>query len=372
MRINKVEVHDEIQDTWMECQLRSVDSKKGFAVVKYPEQSSGIWKDDEVVQLRRVRGPSVPSSDPLKPGEAVEVLTSSSDDEPFSWWGASVLGVMPNDAVVVAYQGWDEDYNDIFDIAMVRRANTSPRLSEYKQQLRWCVIKINPCLRGALASGRLNFSSDPSAATLEMEEGVVMHVSEKGQKLVLMGASKKLEKKMKGIVRHLAARASAMNLVNSATYLSRTPPGKFSKRDFLAYTREEVKSDSELEEKPSAKVRRKSVEMESKTVELKSPELLESPKLVPKRDPSFHRSLAIDVPINQKSSDPLVATSWSVSSLDDLDLSDDSLTLSSSSTTGCNSRRNSGCNSLASPSSQSKMSFANDPWITQNRFTWVS
>jgi len=360
MRINKVEVHDEIQDTWMECQLRSVDSEKDFAVVKYPEQS-GIWKGDEVVQLRRVRGPSVPSSDPLKPGEAVEVLTSSSDDEPFSWWGASVLGVMPNDAVVVAYQGWDEDYNDIFDIAMVRRANTSPRLSEYKQQSRWCVIKINPCLRGALATGRLNFCSDPSAATLELEEGVVMHVSEKGQKLVLMGASKKLEKKMKGIVRHLAARASAMNLVNATNYLSSTPPGKFSRRDFLAYTREGVKSDSELEEKYSAK--RPAVEMESKMVELKSTELSESPKLVPMRDPSFHRSLAIDVPINQKSRDPLVATSWSVSSLDDLDLSDDdSLTFSSSSTTGCNS--------LAT--SPSKMSFANDPWTTQNRFTWVS
>lgn len=279
---------------------------------------------------------------------------------------------MPNDAVVVSYQGFGEDYNDIFDIAMVRRANTSPCLSERKAKLQWCVIKINQCLRGALASGKLNFCSDPAAATLELEEGVVMHVSEKGHSLVLMGGSRKLETKMKGIVRHLSARASAINLVNAHNYLSSTPPGKFSKRGFQAYTRE-MKSDSELdpEEKHSGFQARPSMDMETKTSEVKSPELSVSPKLLPKRDPAFPPSLAIDidVPANPRSArGQLVATSWSVSSLDDLELSEDSLSMSST-----------GCNSLASPvcTPTKHMSFANDTWLSQvsspqNRCAWVS
>ena len=68
MRINKVEVHDEVQDTWMECHLRSLDIERGIAIVKYPDN----WKDDEAIELHRVRGPSIPAAGPLKPGEAVE------------------------------------------------------------------------------------------------------------------------------------------------------------------------------------------------------------------------------------------------------------------------------------------------------------
>lgn len=374
MRINKVEVHDEVQDTWMECHLRSLDIERGIAIVKYPDN----WKDDEAIELHRVRGPSIPAAGPLKPGEAVEVITSSSDDEPFSWWGASVLAVMPNDAVVVAYEDWGDDYNDIFDLSMVRRANTSPVLSELKAKSKWCVIKISTRLRDALATGRLNFSSDPSAATLELVEGVVMHVSEKGNKLVLMGASRKLEKKMKGIVRHLAARASAINLVKAAQYLNSTPPSKFSKRDFQANSSIEMKRGSDSysrEEKHSGpaveQTETKTFDRREK-LELKSPELSASPKLLPKGDPFKVRSLAIDVPASSEiGCEPLVATSWSVSSLDELELSDDSLSLSNTST-----------NSLSSPVSNlspTKHSFPNDPWLfltatqTQNnRCAWVS
>jgi hypothetical protein len=61
-------------------------------------------------------------------GELVEVLAKSSDEEPYSWWGATIKNVK-GEFYMIAYQSWEDDFNEILEKDMLRPYNLSPSLA---------------------------------------------------------------------------------------------------------------------------------------------------------------------------------------------------------------------------------------------------
>jgi hypothetical protein len=281
----------------------------------------------------------------------VEVLTSSGDDEPFSWWPAQVLGVMTDRAVVVAYRGWGEDYNDIFEAQDCRLENKSEVLSK----LRTVSISISDALREALMNGELHLDSD--ATTLPVEEGVVMHVTPGGKQLLLLGASLKMERAMREIVRNLTVRAAAEKLTKTTAYLKETSAQDFSKDDLLDFDSlslldfpREGKETNILQEGQNGDAGWDASVDEKAEEDAHSNWKGDGP-------PPPQKSRSIDVPVvplRSRSEGQFIATSWSVSSM--RDSYDNSLSCSSASTNSLASP------ALGSPDGRKTPKFTSDSW----------
>ncbi len=104
-------------------------------LVAYPNK----WKDDEWVLLDNVRN-AAPEFDakafaPVA-GDVVEAQAKSSDDEPYSWWKATVKTVR-GEFYMISYSSWEDEFNEILE-------------GEWRQQLALrCALLLN-CVRSLL------------------------------------------------------------------------------------------------------------------------------------------------------------------------------------------------------------------------------
>jgi len=95
-------------------------------LISYP----GGWKSDEWVTLDRVRlaaQPHDPATFNPTQGETVEAQAKSNDDEPYSWWQATVKAVK-GAWYLIAYTSWEDAYNEVLDKEMLRPENKNPPL----------------------------------------------------------------------------------------------------------------------------------------------------------------------------------------------------------------------------------------------------
>lgn len=105
--------------------LRDYDGSSQV-LVSYPN----AWKNDEWVLLENVRnGPAEfdPASFNPQVGDCIEVQAKSSDDEPYSWWKATVKSVR-GEFYMISYSCWEDEYNEILEKEMLRPFNKNPSL----------------------------------------------------------------------------------------------------------------------------------------------------------------------------------------------------------------------------------------------------
>ena len=90
-------------------------------LVGYPN----AWKADEWVLLENVRN-AAPEFDPASfnpvAGDVVEAQAKSSDDEPYSWWKATVKTVR-GEFYMISYSSWEDEFNEILERDMLRPFN---------------------------------------------------------------------------------------------------------------------------------------------------------------------------------------------------------------------------------------------------------
>jgi hypothetical protein len=79
--------------------------------VGYPN----AWKKDEWVLLENVRNAAEefdPKTFTPVAGDVVEAQARSSDDEPFSWWRATIRTVR-GEFYMISYQSWEDEFNEV-------------------------------------------------------------------------------------------------------------------------------------------------------------------------------------------------------------------------------------------------------------------
>lgn len=174
------EVQSTDTDSWFPVRIQEVDVE-GNVHIGYPDK----WKEAEWVTPNLVRrNPyELETADNIQVGDRVEVQTNSSEEEPFSWWGAIVQKVRGNHAVV-RYEAWDEDFDDIFEKSMIRPVNENETLETLSFEER--VVLTVPY--------RMNVILDDFRVLNEPEQSVVIFLSENASEVVLVGSQATLQK----------------------------------------------------------------------------------------------------------------------------------------------------------------------------------
>ena len=115
-------------------------------LVGYPN----AWKSDEWVFLENVRNAPSQATDPATfvpvAGDIVEAQAKSSDDEPYSWWKATVKSVR-GAYHMISYNSWEDEFNEILEKDMLRPFNKKSarhRTSSAIGEVDWEAA----CLRG--------------------------------------------------------------------------------------------------------------------------------------------------------------------------------------------------------------------------------
>jgi hypothetical protein len=333
MLLNVVEVYFAETDSWFECKLKKLDFLKREALVRFPGKS-GKWKREEWTPFEHVRGAPLPSSTNFTPGEKVEVLNSSSDDEPFSWWPAIALGVTADGYVIVTYEGWGDDYNDVFEPDLLRKQNKSFVLSSLTES-DLCRIILSPALRKYLADGTLHFGHCDNLATLVPEPGVIMHIAEGGTELLVLGASLKMREVLKQMVRQLSAQALVRALDDFGSKAEEAKP-------------EEVKPRASSPKEHAPCSPRKLDFGSSAAVPAPLPVAQHMEKMtIAAAVGTYPISKPVDIPSpnasQQEEDEELLATSWSVSKADSFSLDSCNLLSISPCSSGMSSDRDFDC-----------------------------
>jgi hypothetical protein len=103
--------------------VKDYDPKSNTLLIEYENQ----WKSDEWFSLDNVR-PAAPSFDfssfAPSAGQQIEAKAKSSDEEPYSWWKASIKTVK-GEFYLISYSSWEDEFNEILEKEMLRPLNQS-------------------------------------------------------------------------------------------------------------------------------------------------------------------------------------------------------------------------------------------------------
>lgn len=157
--------------------LRDYDNATSV-LVSYPNG----WKKDEWVQLENVRNAAAPyDAAAFSPaaGDVVEAQAKSSDDEPYSWWKATVRTVR-GEFYMISYSSWEDEFNEILEKDMLRPFNRNPPIKP--ADIKKLELALPKDLRdsGSLDVGALN-------SVLETSGALSVHIDHKKQVLVILG-----------------------------------------------------------------------------------------------------------------------------------------------------------------------------------------
>lgn len=92
------------------------------------------WRADEWVSpsiVRHMGDAFDPTTFSPQVGDRVDAKAKSNEDEPYSWWNAEVMTVR-GEFYLIKYSDWDEGYNEIVEIELLRPQNRHVHLDTYE------------------------------------------------------------------------------------------------------------------------------------------------------------------------------------------------------------------------------------------------
>ena len=188
------EVQNADTDSWFPCSIDEV-TYGGDICVSYPEKWMAThWINGQYVRRRPFETTCL---DRIQPGDVVEVQTNSSEDEPFSWWKATVKKVRGNHAVV-RYDAWEEDFDDIFETSMIRPQNENGTFKDHCMNGR-CTVAIPTKIQGSVLINDFAVLNEP-------KQEVVAFFNKDHSELALIGSADNIARAVvlaKFILQHL-------------------------------------------------------------------------------------------------------------------------------------------------------------------------
>lgn len=157
--------------------LRDYDNASQV-MVSYP----GGWKKDEWVLLENVRNAAgefdAAAFHPVQ-GDTIEAQAKSSDEEPYSWWKATVKTVR-GEFYMISYSSWEDEFNEILEKDMLRPLNKNPSLKPADLKKLELPLPRDLQHSGSLDTRALN-------GVLETSGALSVHIDTKKQTLVILG-----------------------------------------------------------------------------------------------------------------------------------------------------------------------------------------
>jgi len=161
------------------------DVKEGYVLVSFENN----WKPDVLVPLEHVRKapiPFNPATFQLREGDIVEAMAKSADNEPFSWWRATVKTVK-GDFIYVSFGGWGPEHDQLLEKEQLRPLNKNPPLTG--MELKRATLTIPQDIWNSESRQHVqDFSTYVTAGALAIS------IDEDGKNLVVIGSSRACDK----------------------------------------------------------------------------------------------------------------------------------------------------------------------------------